>query len=231
MKRPGIDIDAVIFDFAGVLSTSPAEAMLAQADGLDIDLAVLMPIVLGPLHEDGDHPWHLLERGRITMDEYEAAIEPTWRDAGFETFPAPPRGDQLLSVLKPVIEMIDTARDVRAAGYRTAILTNNTKEWVVAHRMGSRRPGRRRRRLVRSRPAQTQPGDLRADGRTARRSAHRAMPLPRRLRVERRRRRRARVPDDAGDRSGRGGRRRARTVGSGGRRAARGRRPSVTMTM
>jgi putative hydrolase of the HAD superfamily len=28
-----------------------------------------------------------------------------------------------------VVEMIDTARAVRAAGYRTAILTNNTKEW------------------------------------------------------------------------------------------------------
>ena len=129
MNRPGIDIDAVIFDFAGVLSTSPAEAMLAQADGFEVDLATFMPIVLGPLHEDSEHPWHLMECGRITMDEYEVAIEPLWREAGFTTFPSPPRGDQFLSVLRPVVEMIDTARAVRAAGYRTAILTNNTKEW------------------------------------------------------------------------------------------------------
>ncbi len=123
------DIDAVIFDFAGVLSTSPTIAMLARAEPFDIDLTTFLPIMLGPLDDDSDHPWHELERGRITMDEFEAAIEPMWRAAGATDFPSVPRGDELLSFLLPVPEMIAVAADVRAAGYRTAILTNNTREW------------------------------------------------------------------------------------------------------
>jgi len=123
------DIDAVIFDFAGVLSTTPTTEMLARAEALDIDLATFLPIMLGPLDDDSDHPWHELERGRITMDEFEAAIEPMWRAAGATEFPSVPRGHELLSFLRPVPEMIAVAADVREAGYRTAILTNNTKEW------------------------------------------------------------------------------------------------------
>ena len=123
------DIDAVIFDFAGVLSTSPTTSMLARAQSLDLDLTTFLPIMLGPLDDDSDHPWHELERGRITMDEFEAAIEPMWRAAGATDFPRVPRGDELLSFLLPVPEMIEAAVAVRAAGYRTAILTNNTREW------------------------------------------------------------------------------------------------------
>ena len=128
MMRPNPDVDAVIFDFAGVLSSSPGEAMAAQMEGFDIDLGTFVSIVLGPLHEDGEHPWHQLECGRLTMDEYIAAIEVLWRAEGFESFPTPPR-DDLMAMLRPIPEMIDAARAVRAAGYRTAILTNNVREW------------------------------------------------------------------------------------------------------
>jgi len=34
-----------------------------------------------------------------------------------------------MAMLRPIPEMIDAARAVRAAGYRTAILTNNVREW------------------------------------------------------------------------------------------------------
>ncbi len=122
-------VDAVIFDFAGVLSSSPGEAMAAGMDGFDIDLMTFMSIVLGPLHDDGDHPWHQLECGTITMDEYLAATEVLWRAEGYESFPMPPGEGDIMSVLRPMPEMIDAARAVRAAGYRTAILTNNVREW------------------------------------------------------------------------------------------------------
>ena len=128
MVRPNPDVDAVIFDFAGVLSSSPGEAMASQMEGFDIDLGTFVRIVVGPLHEDGDHPWHELERGRLTLDDYLAAIEVLWRAEGFESFPTPPR-DDLMSMLRPIPEMIDAARAVRSAGYRTAILTNNVREW------------------------------------------------------------------------------------------------------
>ncbi len=133
MTRPNPDVDAVIFDFAGVLSTSPGAMMRRQIDasGIDVDIDIMsfVNILMGPLAEEGDHPWHLLERGRIDFDTYVADIEPLWRAAGFEAFPAPPRGDDLLTGMTKIPEMIDAVRAVRAAGYRTAILTNNIKEW------------------------------------------------------------------------------------------------------
>jgi putative hydrolase of the HAD superfamily len=63
------------------------------------------------------------------MDRYLAAIEELWRAEGFESFPTPPRDGDLMATLRPIPEMIDAARTVRAAGYRTAILTNNVREW------------------------------------------------------------------------------------------------------
>ena len=123
------EIEAVIFDFAGVLSTSPTAGMLERAERFDLDLATFVPIVMGPLDVDGDHPYHELERGRITMDEFDAAIEPMWRAAGLTEFPTIPRGDELLAMVEPVAAMIDAARAVRSNGRRTAILTNNTREW------------------------------------------------------------------------------------------------------
>ena len=121
-------IDAVIFDFAGVLSTSPALGMIARAADFDVDLGAMSSVMLGPLDVDSDHPWHRLERGEITTGQYAADIEPLWRATGATSFPSLPRGEELLEVLQPVPEMIATARDVRVAGYRTAILTNNMRE-------------------------------------------------------------------------------------------------------
>ena len=131
MPRPDPDVDAVIFDFAGVLSTSPGEMMRRriESSGIEVDLAAFAAIVMGPLTEVSDHPWHQLERGRIDFDQYLAAIEPVWRAAGYEAFPTPPRSAELLDGMSKVPEMIDAARTVRSAGYRTAILTNNIKEW------------------------------------------------------------------------------------------------------
>ncbi len=139
MTRPNPDIDAVIFDFAGVLSTSPSEMMRRQIDdsGIDveIDIASFVQILMGPLDREGDHPWHRLERGRIDFDEYIAGIEPLWRAAGFESFPTPPRGDAILTGMTKIPEMIEAATAVRAAGYRTAILTNNIREWGAWRRI------------------------------------------------------------------------------------------------
>lgn len=130
MTGSDADVDAVLFDFTGVLTTSPRQAMAPRAAGFDhIDPLVLLNLLLGPFEPDGEHPWHDLECGRITMDEFEAALEPRWRAAGLTAFPSPPRGDEFLAHIRPVPEMIELARDVRAAGYRTAIVSNNVREW------------------------------------------------------------------------------------------------------
>ncbi len=98
--------------------------------GVDVtDVFEFMQIMMGPLDTEGDHPWHRLERGRIEYDEYVAGIEPLWRAAGYETFPTLPRGEAIVTGMSKIPEMVDAASAVRSAGYRTAILTNNIKEW------------------------------------------------------------------------------------------------------
>lgn len=118
------DIDAVIFDFGGVLSSSVGEAMISVLGEVDVPLAELLPIMLGPLHEDSDHPWHRIERGEISAETAFAQIRELAADAGHDSFPTPPPGGDIMTGLRPGTEMIAAARKVRESGYRTAILTN-----------------------------------------------------------------------------------------------------------
>ena len=76
------DIQAVLFDFSGVLTTSPWPALRASADG-DLDFLV------GPYHEDTDHPWHRLERGEITIEEWLTAIQAAAEESGSDARPHP----------------------------------------------------------------------------------------------------------------------------------------------
>jgi putative hydrolase of the HAD superfamily len=123
------EIDAVVFDFAGVLTQSPTLLMRGFAEERGLALHDVMPLLLGPLDRDSDHPWHRIERGEISYAEFCAGIEAAFLEAGFSTFIVPPTQDQLMTALAPIPEMIATARAVRAAGFATAIVSNNIREW------------------------------------------------------------------------------------------------------
>lgn len=106
--------------------------MSQRAAAAGITLEQLMSITLGPFDEDTDHPWHRTERGELTIEEFNEAIEPQWRAMGVTgTLPSPPSADELFAHLTAVPEMIDAARSIRAAGITTAILSNNVREWAV----------------------------------------------------------------------------------------------------
>ena len=47
-----------------------------------LDPAVVLPILMGPYHEDTDHPWHRLERGEVTLAEARAANLAAFEAAG-----------------------------------------------------------------------------------------------------------------------------------------------------
>jgi putative hydrolase of the HAD superfamily len=115
----GAAIEAVLFDFSGVLTTSPWPAMTATANG---DLALLV----GPYHEDTDHPWHRLERGEITLEEWRVAVEALAAAAGATLDFAPLSA--LLDTLTVHEIVVDHVRALRADGYRTALVTNNVRE-------------------------------------------------------------------------------------------------------
>ena len=60
------DISTVLFDFAGVLTSSPWGA-LTEAGGGDLEM------MIGAYDEDGDHPWHQVERGEMKSEHVDSA--------------------------------------------------------------------------------------------------------------------------------------------------------------
>ena len=121
--------DAVLFDFAGVLCTTPIRLMAKKADDAGLTMEQFLPIALGPLDEDADHPFHRLERGELSMEECRRQLDQHARDAGFGGFPSLPTWDEVAALLVPVPEMLAVADAVRAAGLRTAVVSNNIREW------------------------------------------------------------------------------------------------------
>ena len=115
----------MLFDFSGVLTTSPWPAITASAGG---DLAFLT----GPYHEDTDHPWHRLERGEISIDEWLVAVNEAAEQAG-RTLDLTPM-QSLLTDLVVHDDVVEHVGGLRADGYRTALVTNNVREGAAGWR-------------------------------------------------------------------------------------------------
>lgn len=113
------EIEAVLFDFTGVLTTSPWPALTAAGGG-DLELLV------GPYHEDTDHPWHRLERGEITLERWLEDMRALAEASGV-TLDLNPLG-ALLGTLTVHANVVDRVAALRAEGYRTALVTNNIRE-------------------------------------------------------------------------------------------------------
>jgi len=116
---------AVICDFGGVL-TSPllgAFAAVQEQSGASVEA---LSGAMGRLAEaSGSHPLFALEKGLITeadfLSKLVAQLEGEVTLRGF--------GETYFSALHPNEAMIDYMAELRARGLRTALLTNNVREW------------------------------------------------------------------------------------------------------
>lgn len=115
----GESIEAVLFDFTGVLTSSPWPALSASAQG-DLELLV------GPYHDDTDHPWHRLERGEITIGDWMTAVQVLADAAGTALDLAPMQA--LLDNLSVHDQVVAHVRTLKAEGFATALVTNNVRE-------------------------------------------------------------------------------------------------------
>jgi epoxide hydrolase-like predicted phosphatase len=130
-------IEAVILDYGGVLSTTPFVGLAEFEARMGYPEKALSRLLFGrgaspqgPTESIPDHDWHLLETGRLTLDEFhdrlvarsEAALGQPLDLAVYSEF---------LKELGVGVHwmMVHRVRELRAEGYRTAILTNNIKEW------------------------------------------------------------------------------------------------------
>jgi putative hydrolase of the HAD superfamily len=116
---------ALITDFGGVLTSPLHEGFLAYQEESGVSLEQLGQAMARATEEHGDHPLFALERGEITEIEFRARIERHLED-GFDL-------TRLRTVyferMEPNQPMIELVRELRGRGVRTALLTNNVREW------------------------------------------------------------------------------------------------------
>jgi epoxide hydrolase-like predicted phosphatase len=118
--------DAVLFDFNGVLTTSPFAHMAQLGEDHGVGGQAVLEILLGPYDQDTDHPWHRYERGEITGSEYGVDLMTRAQDQGMEVDFSVLGGLMGKLVVHDVV--VDRIRKLRADGYRTGLVTNNVKE-------------------------------------------------------------------------------------------------------
>jgi putative hydrolase of the HAD superfamily len=123
------EIEAVVSDFGGVLTTPLLTSFMAIQDEIGISPESLGKAMRTLAAEDGENPLYALERGEIAEVDFLArlsdALEPQlgrrphlhrFREVYFEA-------------LDPNEPMIELMRELKASGKRMAMLTNNVREW------------------------------------------------------------------------------------------------------
>jgi putative hydrolase of the HAD superfamily len=118
-------IKALISDFGGVLTTPLSAGFLAYEEEAPFTLAELGQALQDAGERYGEHPLHSLERGEITEAEFGRRVGEQLAD-GFDLT----RLRQLyFERIDPNTPMIEFVGEQRRRGLRTALLTNNVREW------------------------------------------------------------------------------------------------------
>jgi putative hydrolase of the HAD superfamily len=123
------EIEAVVCDFGGVLTTPLLTSFMAIQDEIGISPEDLGRAMKAITEEDGENPLYALERGEMSevdfLDRVNDGLEPLlghrpelhrFREVYFEA-------------LHPNEAMIELMRQLKAEGLRMAMLTNNVREW------------------------------------------------------------------------------------------------------
>jgi putative hydrolase of the HAD superfamily len=124
-------IKAVLFDFGGVFTDSPFHVVHAFGEELGVAPEVVTGIVFGSYEHDGDHPWHQLERGEITLESAREEILLLGQKSDlqidiYQLFAKMAGNNAGADQKQP---LVDCVRSLKQAGYPTGIVTNNVKEF------------------------------------------------------------------------------------------------------
>ena len=124
-------IEAVLFDFGGVFTDSPFHAVHAYGEELGIAPQEVTAIVFGSYEHDGDHPWHQLERGEISLEATREQILALGqaRELQVDIYDlfAKMAGNNAGAADR--LPLVDRVRLLKQEGYATGIITNNVAEF------------------------------------------------------------------------------------------------------
>ncbi|MBB5519894.1 HAD-IA family hydrolase [Amphiplicatus metriothermophilus] len=112
-------VEAVIFDFGGVFTTSPVENFAAFERARGLPERFIGEVIKKNHHANA---WARFERAEIDLDAFDRLFAEETRAAGFEI-----RGKTLVGLMSLTFrpEMIAALERVKAAGFRTGCITNN----------------------------------------------------------------------------------------------------------
>lgn len=118
-------IRAVISDFGGVLTTPLIAGFVAYQEEAGVSLEELGRAMQRATEAYGEHPLYALERGEIAEAEFGRRLGEQLGD-GFDLA----RLRRLyFERIEPNPPMIRYVAELRGRGLRTALLTNNVREW------------------------------------------------------------------------------------------------------
>lgn len=134
MAERGARIEAVVSDFGGVLTTPLIQSFMAYQDETGISTENLGKAMQAATEANGDNPLFELERGEITevafLELLSDHLEPLLGHR-----PEMHRFTELyFKALEPNVPMIELMRELKRAGHRMAMLTNNVREWEARWR-------------------------------------------------------------------------------------------------
>lgn len=123
------EIDTIVSDFGGVLTTPLIQSFMAFQDQTGITTEMLGKGMQAAAERNGENPLFEMERGEITevafLDLLTDCLEPLLGHR-----PEMHRFKEIyFEALDPNPEMIELMRELKAAGYEMAMLTNNVREW------------------------------------------------------------------------------------------------------
>jgi putative hydrolase of the HAD superfamily len=129
MPENAAGIEVVVSDFGGVLTSPLVESFMAFQDQTGIASETLGTAMQAASEADGENPLFAMERGEITevefLEKLTTQLEPLLGH--------PPEMHRFKEIyfeaLQPNPEMIELMRELKQAGYRMAMLTNNVREW------------------------------------------------------------------------------------------------------
>jgi len=121
-------VKAVLFDYGGVLTEPMGPMFAAVAADCGAEVADLVALLVGGYGDgDPDHPWNRLERGELPFEDLCRWAADEGRRRGWR-LDLTQILDHLMAVgFRPAL--LDRITDLRRRGYRTALVTNNAREF------------------------------------------------------------------------------------------------------
>jgi putative hydrolase of the HAD superfamily len=123
-------IRALVCDFGGVLTSPLEDGFRAYERDSGVSMVTLGAAMGKAMEEHGEHPLFALERGEITAEEFGAQLG-AHIDGGFDLQHL---SELYFDQLEPNHEMFDFVRELHDGGLRTALCTNNVREWEARWR-------------------------------------------------------------------------------------------------